>query len=56
MRQHLGVGQVVDRDDFVALSAEHLTESQTADTSETVNCNLNSHGNYLLKIVDSVDR
>jgi hypothetical protein len=45
--QHLGGGQVVDSDNLEALSAEHLAESQTADTTETVNSNLNRHGNYL---------
>ena len=41
--QHGGRGQVVDGDDFVALSAEHLTESKTADTAEAIDSNLNSH-------------
>ena len=44
--QHLRGGQVVDGDDFVALSAEHLTESKTANAAETVNSNLNSHDKY----------
>ena len=43
--QHLGGGQVVDGDDLVALSAEHLTESQAANTTETINSNFNSHWN-----------
>ena len=30
--QHLGSGQVIDGNNFVALSLKHLTESQTADT------------------------
>ena len=42
--QHSGRGQVVDSDDFEALSTEHLTESQTADTTKTVNSNFNRHG------------
>ena len=42
--QHLGGGQVVDGDDLEALSAEHLTESQTADTTETIDSNFNRHG------------
>ena len=44
MSQHLGGSQVVDSDDFEALSAEHLTESQTADTAKTIDCNFNRHG------------
>ena len=43
--QHLGRGQVVDRDDFKTLGTEHLTESQTADTAKTIDCNFNRHGN-----------
>ena len=43
MRQHLGAGQVVDRDDLVALRLEHLTESQTADAAETIDSNFDSH-------------
>ncbi len=34
--QHLGAGQIVDRDDLVTLSIEHLTESQTTDVAEAV--------------------
>ena len=30
------------------LSAEHLTESQTTDTTETVNCNFNAHDEIFL--------
>ena len=33
MRKHFGIGKVIDSHDFVALGAEHLTESQTSDTS-----------------------
>ena len=43
--QHLGGGQIVDGNNLEALSAEHLTESQTADTAKTVNCNFDRHGN-----------
>ena len=43
MRQHLGVGQVVDRDDFIAGSPEHLPESQTADAAEAVDCYFHCH-------------
>ena len=46
MRKHLGGGQVVDGDDFVALSAEHLTESQTADTAKTIDRNFNRHNEF----------
>ena len=49
VRQHLGGGQVVDGDDLVALSAEHLTESQAADAAKTIDSNFNSHWNYLPK-------
>ena len=41
--QHSGAGQVVDRNDLVALSAEHLTESQTANTTEAIDSNFNCH-------------
>ena len=44
MGQHLGAGQVVDGDDFVAIGFEHLTESQTANAAETVDRNFNRHG------------
>ena len=47
MSQHLGRGQVVDCDNLEALSAEHLTESQTADTAKTIDSNFNRHGNFL---------
>jgi len=43
--QHLGAGQVVDRDDLVTLSIKHLTESQTANTTKTIDSNSNSHVN-----------
>ena len=45
--QHLGGGQVVDSDNLEALSAEHLTESQTADTAKTIDSNFNRHGSFL---------
>ena len=41
--QHLGAGQVVDGNDLVAGSLEHLTERQTADTTKTIDCNFDSH-------------
>ena len=39
--QHLRAGQIVDRNNLIAFSVEHLTESQAADTAETINRNLN---------------
>jgi hypothetical protein len=42
--EHLGAGEVVDSNNFVAFSNEHLTECETADTTETINSNFN-HGN-----------
>ena len=39
MSEHLGAGEVVDSDYLIALGAEHLPESQTSDTAETVDCN-----------------
>ena len=49
MSQHLGAGQIVDGHHFIALGAEHLTESQTADAAETIDCNFNSHCQILPK-------
>ena len=46
--QHLGGSQVVDGDNFVALSAEHLTESKATNAAETINSNFNSHDKNLL--------
>ncbi len=37
--EHFGIGQVVDSHNLITLCAEHLTESQTADTTKTVNSN-----------------
>jgi hypothetical protein len=42
--EHGGLGQVVDSNDLVTLSAEHLTESQTADTAKAINSNFYRHG------------
>ena len=39
--QHLGACQVVDSNDVITLSAEHLTERKTADSAETVDSNFN---------------
>ena len=41
VREHLGAREVIDGDDFVAGGSEHLAESETANASETVNCNFN---------------
>ncbi len=41
--KHLGRSQIVDRDDLETLSAKHLTECQTTDTTETVNCYFYCH-------------
>ncbi len=41
--EHLRRGKVVDRDDLKTFCCVHLTESQTADTTETVNCNSYCH-------------
>jgi hypothetical protein len=52
--EHRRLGQVVDCDDLVTLSAEHLTESQTTDTAETIDSNFNRHWNYLLNFDTSI--
>ena len=49
--QHSGAGQVVDRDDFVAVRFKHLTESQTADTAKTIDSNFNSHSKILPRLL-----
>jgi len=49
--QHSGAGQIVDGDDFVTVSLEHLTESQTADTAKTIDSNFNSHSEILPRFV-----
>ena len=49
--QHLGAGQVIDGNNFVALSLKHLTESQTADTAKTIDSNFNSHSEILPRFV-----
>ena len=43
MSQHGGLGQVVDRNDFITLSAEHLTERKASDPTEAIDCNFNCH-------------
>jgi hypothetical protein len=37
--EHFGLCEVVDSNYFVAFSVEHLTECETADTTETINGN-----------------
>ena len=37
--EHLRLGKVVDSYYLIALCTEHLTECETADTAETVDCN-----------------
>ena len=37
--EHLRAGEVVDSNNFIAFSTEHLTECETTDTAETVNGN-----------------
>ena len=46
--QHLRACQVVDRYYFITLCTEHLTESQTTDTTKTIDCNSYSHSHFLL--------
>jgi hypothetical protein len=41
--EHVGRGEVVDGNDLGTLVTEHLTESQTTDTTEAVDSNLNCH-------------
>jgi hypothetical protein len=41
--EHGSLGKVVDSNYFVAFSAEHLAECETADTTETVNSNFYGH-------------
>jgi len=47
--EHSGRSKVVDRYDLKSLCAEHLTECQTANTSETINCYFYCHVSFLLK-------
>ncbi len=42
--EHFGAGKVVDCYDFKTFRSEHLSESKTADSSETVNRNSNIFG------------
>ena len=38
MSKHLRAGQVVDRNDVIALGAEHLTERKAANAAKTIDC------------------
>jgi hypothetical protein len=42
--QHGRLGQVVDGNDLIALSAEHLTESEAADAAKAIDSNFYGHG------------
>jgi hypothetical protein len=37
--KHFGAGEVIDGDNLITISLEHLTESQTTDTAKTVDSN-----------------
>jgi hypothetical protein len=37
--EHFRTCEVIDGDNFVTISLEHLTECQTTDTAKTVDCN-----------------
>ena len=39
MSEHLGLGEVVDGDDFVSGGVEHLSECETSDSAESIDCN-----------------
>ena len=41
--KHIRGSQIIDRDNLKALSLEHLAESQTANTTKTINCNSYCH-------------
>ena len=41
MSKHFGACEVVYSDYFIAFCSEHLSECETADTTETVDCNFN---------------
>ena len=43
MSQHLRAGEVVDCNNFITLSVEHLTECQTTNTTKTINSYFNCH-------------
>ena len=46
--KHLRAGQIVDCYNIITLSLEHLSECETADTTETINRNSYCHNNILL--------
>jgi hypothetical protein len=37
--KHFGACEVIDGDNFITISLEHLTERQTTDTAKTVDSN-----------------
>jgi len=39
LSKHRGLGKIVDSDNFVAFSTEHLSESETANAAKTINSN-----------------
>ena len=41
MSKHSGACKVVDGNNFITLCTEHLSESETTDSAETVNSNFN---------------
>ena len=43
MCEHLRARQIVDRDDLIAGSIEHLTERETTDTAKTIDSNFYCH-------------
>ena len=48
MSEHGRLCQIVDSNNLITLCAKHLTESKTADTTKTIDCNFNCHVKILL--------
>ena len=48
--KHRGLCEVVDSNNIITFCTKHLTESQTSDTTETVNRNFYCHNNFPPKI------
>ena len=46
MCEHGGLRKIVDRNNLITLSAEHLSERQTANAAKTIDCNFNCHDCY----------
>jgi hypothetical protein len=44
--EHGRLCKIVDSYNLITLSTEHLSESKTTDTTETVNRNFNCHFNF----------